>query len=301
MVYMNHGLAVALLIAATLIAAVALYRARIPVLTFGAGKASIFLGWILLVCKTVSSLLYGYIGAVLALFGSAKAQIRMALVLVACLLVYPLLRLNDMVDTEELVRIAEEWTDEERAQSLEFRLVNEEILFERALERPVFGWGGFARACIYDIYTGDEISTRDGAWIITLGERGVAGYVLAFGLLALPILLARRRIAKVKAPIDRALFGAVTLLVGIHAFDFIPNGRYSYLGHLLAGALYGLARGLPLELPIARHRPKRLTPAGKKKEKKVRVDDLIDVPAPPPVHAPPPPAAVSIAYTVRVG
>ncbi len=268
MVFMNHGLAVALFVAATLIAAAALARARVPVLRFGAGRCALFLGWLLLICKTVSSLLYGYIGAPLAILGTPKAQVRVAIALVSCLLVYPLLRLNDMVDTEALVETALEWTDEERAQSLEFRLVNEEVLFERALERPIFGWGGFARACIFEQVSGKELSTRDGAWIITLGERGTAGYILAFGLLALPLLCARRRLPKIHGSTDRALFAAVTLIVGVHAFDLIPNGRYSYFGHLLAGALYGLCYGLPVEATVRRGEPKRRAP----KARRVLVD-----------------------------
>ncbi len=290
MVFMNHGLAVALFMAASLIAAAALARAGIPILRFGAGRVAIVLGWLLLVCKTVSSLLYGYIGAPLAAVGSAKTQVRVALVLVSCLLVYPLLRLNDMVDTEALVSTALEWTDEERAQSLEFRLVNEEILFERALERPVFGWGGFARACIFDKVTGKELSTRDGGWIITLGERGTAGYVVAFGILAIPVLRARRRLAAIRLPIDRALFASVTILVGIHAFDLIPNGRYSYFASLLAGALHGLGHGLPREGWLGRAVPKARAP----RPRPVIVDlgeelpEVAAVPVPVPVIVPPP-------------
>lgn len=276
MVFMNHGLAVALFVAAGLIAAAALARARVPIYRWGAGRCAFFLGWLLLICKTVSSMLYGYIGAPLAILSTPKAQMRVALALVSCLLIYPVLRLNDMVDTEALVETAVEWTDEERAQSLEFRLLNEEVLFERALERPVFGWGGFARACIFEELTGRELSTRDGAWIITLGERGAVGYILAFGLLAIPMLLARRRLSSIREPVDRALFASVTLLVGVHAFDLIPNGRYAYFSHLLAGALYGLSQGLPIEAALRRAEPKRSAP----KPRRLLVDlDLGEAPA----------------------
>jgi hypothetical protein len=254
MVFMNHGLALALFIATGLIASAALLRARRPIFDHRPGRVTLALGFLLFVCKTVSSMLYGYVGAALAFFGTPKAQVRLGMVLASALLVWPLMRLHGLVHTDELVDTAKEWVDAERAQSLEFRLVNEEVLFDRALERARFGWGGFSRASIFDPFSGKELSTRDGAWIITLGERGYVGFLATFGLLALPVFFARRRLGSVAEGVDRRLLAALALLVGIHAFDLIPNGRYSYMGHLLAGSLYGLATGLPLE---ARRRRRR--------------------------------------------
>jgi hypothetical protein len=254
MVFMNHGLALALFFAAGLVAASALLRTQRPIFAYRPGRVTVALGFLLVVCKTVSSMMYGFIGAALAFFGTSKAQLRLAMVLASALLVWPLMRLHGLVHTDEIVDTAKEWVDAERAQSLEFRLVNEEVLFDWALERARFGWGGYGRACIFDPFSGKELSTRDGAWIITLGERGYVGFIVAFGFLAIPVFLARRKLGSVPEGADRRLFAALALLVGIHAFDLIPNGRYSYIGHLLAGALYGLASGLPLE---ARRRRRR--------------------------------------------
>jgi hypothetical protein len=247
MVFMNHGLALALFIAAGVVAATALLRTGRGIFGQKPGRVALALGFLLVVCKTVSSMVYGFGGAALTFFGSCKAQVKVALVLVCVLLAWPILRLNDLVHTDEIIDTADDWVSADRAQSLEFRLVNEEALFARALERPRFGWGGFGRACIFDPWTGRELSTRDGAWIITLGERGYVGFIFAFGLLAIPIFFAYLQVGKVPAGIDRRLFAALALIVGLHAFDLIPNGRYSYLGHLLAGSLYGLAAGLPIE------------------------------------------------------
>ncbi len=247
MVFMNHGLALALFMAMGVVASTALLRVGRPVFRFRSGRVAALLGFLLVVCKTVSSMLYGFIGAALAFFGTTKAQLRVAMVLASVLLAWPLLRQHGFVHTDEIVDTATEWVSADRAQSLEFRLVNEEALFARALERPRFGWGGFGRACIYESWSGKELSTRDGAWIITLGERGYVNFVVAFGILALPVFFARRQLGKITDAKDRRLFAALALIVGIHAFDLVPNGRYSYIGHLLAGALYGLSTGLPLE------------------------------------------------------
>jgi hypothetical protein len=63
---------------------------------------------------------------------------------------------------------------EERAASLGMRLRNENELAAKALERPTFGWAGWGRSRVYDIY-GRDISVSDGGWIIALGEHGLFG------------------------------------------------------------------------------------------------------------------------------
>ena len=67
------------------------------------------------------------------------------------------------------------------------RLRNETELLERAFDKPLFGWGGWARARVFD-EEGRNTSVTDGLWIIVMGERGWIGYLSFFGFLALPIL-----------------------------------------------------------------------------------------------------------------
>ena len=69
-----------------------------------------------------------------------------------------------------------------------FRFDNEAKMLERATQRPWFGWGTYCRACLFDPWSGDQTSVRDGAWIIQLGNYGIVGFVGKFSLLLFPLL-----------------------------------------------------------------------------------------------------------------
>ncbi|EAM47811.1 O-antigen ligase domain-containing protein [Crocosphaera watsonii WH 8501] len=81
---------------------------------------------------------------------------------------------------------------EQRLSSLEFRLDNEEILVEKALERPIFGWGGWGRNRVYDYNSAGElvnISTTDSLWVIQYGINGALGLISIFATSLLPSLM----------------------------------------------------------------------------------------------------------------
>src|SRR5262249_32920783 len=72
----------------------------------------------------------------------------------------------------ELHDIQESLFNKERADSFMTRLVMEDRLMEKGLERPVLGWGGEGRARVTDP-SGRDIIIADGMWIITFGDRGL--------------------------------------------------------------------------------------------------------------------------------
>src|SRR5205823_4753004 len=116
----------------------------------------------------------GAVGAVV-LLASRRAGRPAALALL--LLVppaYMALRLTGVWSGEGVVEWVGSRVDEERAQSLEFRLRNEDLLIDRALEQPAFGWGGWGRSRVVDD-TGRDLTVTDGLWVIALGDRGFFG------------------------------------------------------------------------------------------------------------------------------
>lgn len=60
-------------------------------------------------------------------------------------LFYVTVRTANLNDGSQLVELSKSVFGAERAHSLEFRFQNEHLLVERALESPVFGWGGWNR------------------------------------------------------------------------------------------------------------------------------------------------------------
>ena len=249
MVFMAHGLAVAIFTSLTVVAAASLYKSKVRVLRFPAAWVTAYLALVLVLSKSVASLLYALIAVPLVLFASPRFQALTAAGLVALLLLYPVARANDLIPVERLGEWAEAQYGSERAHSMTFRFDNEARLLDRAMERPWFGWGSYCRACVFKPWSGTSSpeSIRDGGWIIRLGDRGIVGFIGAFGLLLFPILALVRRLKYVPRSSDRRLLAALGLMVGVSAFDLIPNGDFSRLAFVLSGALWGCLTGIQQE------------------------------------------------------
>ncbi|HRX85656.1 MAG TPA: hypothetical protein P5572_11620, partial [Phycisphaerae bacterium] len=78
----------------------------------------------------------------------------------------------------------------DRAKSLHARIHSETVVLAHAAEHPLFGWGGFGRARVYDQW-GKEVVT-DGLWIILLGMYGIAGLASFYLWWCWPIIMTRR-------------------------------------------------------------------------------------------------------------
>lgn len=135
----------------------------------------------------------------------------------------------------------------DRGGSLAFRLMNEQMLLERAMERPIFGWGSWGRSLFYDPYSGVLSSIPDGQWVIWMGARGIFGYLCHFLLLLTPIYAALRAVSGGRHPArekELVLVGALSLMLAMNLLDLIPNATLTPLTMLTAGALLGNAHRL---------------------------------------------------------
>jgi hypothetical protein len=207
---------------------------------------------VLVLCKTLGALIYGLVGTVLIAFFKPKTQFRFATFLVTVSLAYPLLRSLDLVPTSLAVEVAA-LVSQDRAQSLEFRFKNEDMLLKRAFERPMFGWGRYGRSRVYDSETGRDLSTTDGQWIIDIGEFGLLGFLTEFGLLAVCVYRAARAGTRMKTSEDKVYLAALALIVSFNLFDLIPNSTLIPWTWLMAGSLLGQAEGPLRPQRIGRH------------------------------------------------
>lgn len=256
MVFMAHGLAVAVFTLLAIVAAAALYKGKVRVLRISAAQIMVYLWVVLALSKSIASLLYSWIAVPLVWFVSPRVQALAAAALAALLLVYPMARATDLIPVEALETWAEDQFGQERAGSMMFRLRNEGELLDRAMERPWFGWGGYCRACLFEPWSGDLSlkSVRDGAWIIEFGDHGIVGFLARFSLLLFPLLVLVRRIKHVLRSSDRRLLAGLGLMVGFAAFDLIPNGDFSRMAFVLSGALWGCTTGVLQEAAVMRKR-----------------------------------------------
>jgi hypothetical protein len=161
-------------------------------------------------------------------------QMLIASGLIVVVLAYPMMRGAGLIPVERALSMAEQ-IDPARAQSLGFRLRNEDLLLDKAQQRPLFGWGNWGRNQVYN-EEGQDISVTDGAWIILIGSNGWIGYLTRFGLLCVPIILLTLR--RNLGPGDRATT-AIAMMLTVNMLDLIPNATTTPITWLLAGALIG--------------------------------------------------------------
>lgn len=267
-VFLGHGLIVAFFSMTTLVAASVFWRMGRRVVPLSPGGVTAYLSVMLVLCRSLGSLLYGAILVPLVRFATPRLQLRIAVILAAIALCYPVLRLADLVPTNFVLGIVNR-VDVERARSLETRFIQERRLLDRAAERFWFGWGRWSRSRVRDDDTGKDVSTTDGLWVITMGTFGFCGYLALFGLLALPVFRAAAALRSARSPPESLFLAALGLIAAITLFEQLPNSYLSPWAWLGAGALLGrvemlntVRRALPIQTQIGGNAlPKERTPA----------------------------------------
>ncbi len=92
MVFASFGIALALFVATATVAAATLARCRIRVFGLPASLATAYLGFILLVCKSLAAFLYGLLMVPIVLMARPRTQLLAACVVSVVIFSYPLLR-----------------------------------------------------------------------------------------------------------------------------------------------------------------------------------------------------------------
>jgi hypothetical protein len=251
MVFMSHGLSVARFFVVAALAALLVAKERPTLCGIPSRVVCAILFVTLILCKSTGAIAFGAFGLLIVALGRTRLRQTVAVVLAVGVLLYPALRAADAVPVAKILETAG-WVDSDREQSLSFRFDNEDALLNKARERIMFGWGEYNRSAIFDEMARPS-SVTDGHWIVLFGVMGVAGFVTGFGILLVPVFLARRRIRRVLDKSDRYLIAGVGLLIALIGLDLIPNGLFANYPYLMAGALAGVSRALAKERrPVAR-------------------------------------------------
>ncbi|MES2144555.1 MAG: hypothetical protein V4516_09360 [Pseudomonadota bacterium] len=239
-VFLPHGLWVGIFLAMSIVAAttMALWSRR-----HGGGGLSAF-GWFatvlwlllaLFLTKAVGALSLTLIFVPLLILVGVQGQLLCAMIVAGVTLFYPLLRGAGWIPIDTVYEVALSFS-QERAESLKYRLDNEDDLLERAAEKPLAGWGSWGRNQIYDPWSGRQTSVTDGAWIIMIGVFGWVGYIAHFGLLTAPLFLLGISRRKLGLSLESS---GLAMVLAINLIDLIPNGTLTPLTYLVAGALAG--------------------------------------------------------------
>lgn len=235
-VFLSHGLLVALMLALAIVAAVVQRRSTYRPLQVAFGAWAFYLFVVLLLQKSLGATVLAVIFAGVALIPRPRVQVVIASAVAIIVCLYPMVRSSQLLPLQTIQSMAAA-VSSDREDSLNTRLVNEEQLLKKTSERPIFGWGTWGRNRVYDLEAGKDVSITDGAWIIVMSSFGWIGYLATFGLLSIPIMRLRRLGGKAWRPTVET--AGVALVLVLNLCDLIPNSSLSPVTWLLAGALAG--------------------------------------------------------------
>jgi len=236
-VFMQHGLAVGVFMASTSIIAWILWRSKSITQIMSIPMNWIAVGLVVMTINLRST------GSILLLFGLIIAvefvqltRLRLAL-LVLILMPTGFITVRTMGWEGQAMIDAAEVFGEQRASSLQTRLTNDTLIAEKAMQRPIFGWGGWGRWRVFDSY-GRDITISDSWWGILVGTTGVFGLVAAYGTFVAPmfILIRRKSTRKIFEGANGAAW-AIGFAILLFVLDTLANAMPNSSFMLAAGVM----------------------------------------------------------------
>ncbi len=243
LVFQHHGLMLGLFMVVGCLAAFVLWfsrvRRRVQRLPAIALFGLLFVTSLLL--RSMGAMALGVAGGA-AVF--ATRRFRTGLPLLALALIpwlYCSVRAPGIWTGENLVRFIHGFQPE-RADSLDYRLEAETLLAAKAMEQPIFGWGGYNRGFPPWSRGPGGVIVPDGLWIIAFNINGAFGLGSLLLVFSVPwFLLARRVRLKHWFTPEHAPAGFLALTLSLFAIDSLMNAMVSPLYLLAAGALTSVA------------------------------------------------------------
>jgi tetratricopeptide (TPR) repeat protein len=245
-VFFYTGLELGLWMTAASLAAWWLWRCgvikKIGPFPFGSMLLPILMGTAIL-CRSTGAIALLVLGMMLLWL---SVRFRTRLLLASLLFVAPLyvtIRVTNLWSGQQAVDLAESLVGPARAESLEYRFKCEKLLGAKAIEQPVFGWGGWGRSSAY--FNADTPWRRpvptDGLWIIILGHKGFVGLILFYLAMLLPAALFVWRFPVQLWGDPRVAAGSLTaVLLMLYIVDCLLNAFPNMIYMTLAGGLIGV-------------------------------------------------------------
>jgi hypothetical protein len=239
-VFMQHGLMVAMWMISATLMAFWLWGSGALRRLWSVPTSLISVGLLVtcVLCKSAGALMLLVAGLGVAFAARFVRIPALVLVLVAVPPTYVYVRTAGLWDGHQVVELAQR-VNRERARSIEGRFENEAMISAKALKQPLFGWGTWGRWRVRDDY-GNDITTSDSLWVISLGQFGCVGLGALGAVLLLPAVLLLRRIP-FRQWMHPAAGGAAALAIALvlYTYDGLLNAMLNPVFVLAAGGLSG--------------------------------------------------------------
>ena len=256
MVFLQHGLAVAMWMNGAALIAMWMWMSGSIKKLFGVPM------YVLVPTLLGTAIMVRSLGGMLMLMGglSALLMIRflrtpvplLALVMVAP--IYMTMRAGGYWSGEWALQTSEKLFGPERTQSFLVRINAENLLAQKAMQQPWFGWGRWNRNRVTDA-RGHDSTPTDGLWILTLGTNGCAGLIsLTIVILLPPLLVWARCPIRLWSHPGVAATAAIAVLLLLHMIDNILNAMLDPAFTMAIGALAGVQPSIRAQLHRMAHR-----------------------------------------------
>jgi hypothetical protein len=254
LVFMQTGLMLGFWMSAASVVALGNWKLKMFQLPF-ALKA----GWsaLALVATTILCKSFGAIILMLIAFGTiVRAKTLRARWILLALVVGPQLfvfcRVAGLLD-RQTISSAMEFMPSDRVESLDTRARNEDLLVAKALEQPLFGWGGWGRSRIVN-EEGDDVTIVDSIWVEILGRNGLVGLIGLMGVLFVgPATLLARVPPSAWRRSETAPAFCLALVIAMFAVDCTMNAMINPAFLLAIGGLVSFRPApRPAQPPLAR-------------------------------------------------
>lgn len=188
MVFLQHGLMVGSWMMAAALIGIWLWRSKTIESIWGIPMKWLVIAqcFMVVMVKSTGALLLMFLGVSIMFFSKWSRVAILVWLLILIVPPYLYVAASGDVEADTAIEFVSKALNPDRAQSLGFRLANEEPLARKARQRWVFGWGGWARAAIYSKYDGSQQSVSDSLWIVAYGAFGTVGLVSLMAALLFP-------------------------------------------------------------------------------------------------------------------
>lgn len=211
--------------------------------------------FVLILSKSLGPIMFGLAALVILLVVPTRMILWIAAAVATGVIGYPLIKFFGILPEEQIIAAFNQLSPD-RAFSLAYRINNENILFERAQEKLLFGWGTYARS-LFVSSTGGILTIPDGGWIVSFGAYGLAGWFSQMALMIGPVFYALRLRKADKLESYSPHISTLALLLAFNAMDMIPNDTMTLLTLILGGALWGHLESVAEEFRTQKRRSTR--------------------------------------------
>ncbi|MGN6370722.1 MAG: hypothetical protein ACTHN5_20910 [Phycisphaerae bacterium] len=246
-VFMQHGLAVAMWMSVATVVAFILWRLTsvrrvlgVPLMYWALALAGVEL-----VCKSAGAIALTVAGCISVEICRRVSLRPILMILIGVAPFYVFARSSGILSANSVVTVLQVVFSPERISSVSDRLRQEDILLRHAIQSPILGWGPWGDF-LFNPQGTTLVGHTDSMWMITLGKFGFLGLGAAMLTYLLPTTRIALRTPKKNAlmPTEKLLqaFSLIPVMVMIdNLFNFMPNPLFV----LTVGALASMSVWAP--------------------------------------------------------